>query len=193
MRYTRLLLLTSLLLSFSLVACGSPAANEAETVGYTIVQEAAADISSPPPSPSTSPILTIAGQINNPNQGDELVLDRDTLESLDLVEMTVFDEQAEGDTHTFQGVLLADVLQWAAISPDATQLFITALDGYRVNIPLVDVENYPILLATRVDNEHLTLDRFGPTRIVYPYHAFEMDWVVYNPRWIWNIEHITVE
>ncbi len=37
------------------------------------------------------------------------------------------------------------------------------------------------------------MERYGPTRVVYPTDQFDLDPVVYDPRWIWQLTSIEVE
>jgi hypothetical protein len=71
---------------------------------------------------------------------------------------------------------------------------IVALDDYRVDLNLADFQRWPILLATRNDNEYMTIENSGPTRIIFPYDTYpELDPVKYNDLWIWNIASINVD
>jgi len=64
---------------------------------------------------------------------------------------------------------------------------------YSVEPPITDVFKYPVMLATQVDGERMTIGRRGPTRIIYPYGYFDFEEIVYNPRWIWSVETILVK
>ncbi|MCB0037787.1 MAG: hypothetical protein KDE51_27330, partial [Anaerolineales bacterium] len=72
----------------------------------------------------------------------------------------------------------------AQVSESAATLHTIALNDYAVDIPVEDTEMYPVLLATKIDGERMPVERFGPTRIIYPYHAYDLDITIYNPRWI---------
>lgn len=49
-----------------------------------------------------------------------------------------------------------------------------------------------LLVATSVNGERMSVERYGPTRIVYPYASGELDPAVYDPRWIWQLASIEV-
>lgn len=190
----RLAAATLAVASISLAACGS-ADGDADTAAapYAEVRAASWTAGEPLPVPTGDVVLTISGMIDAPNAGDAVELDMAGIESLPVVEYAVDDQQAEGRVVTFQGVLLGDLLDAAGMSDDATMLETVALNDYVVEIPVEDVRDYPVLLATSVDGERIGVDQFGPTRVVYPYHAFDLDDTVYGPRWIWQLATIVVK
>lgn len=173
-----------------LVGCGSAEPTESvyneESVPVIIAGDEV-------PAPTGEVVLTVKGNIGTTNVGDTLQFDMETLEKLGTVSYTIDDQQAEGKVVKFEGVLVSQLLAVAQASPDADTLHTIALNDYTVEIPLEDIENYPVLLATKVDGERMPIERYGPTRIVYPYHAYEMDVTIYNPRWIWQLATIEVQ
>lgn len=185
---------TALLLSIGLFAagCGGDDAAVDTAEAYDVVTEASLAPGDDVPAPTGEVLLTITGDIDVTNQGDALVLDMATIESLGTVEYTVEDVEAEGGEVTFTGVLLEDVLALAGMGDDAATLHTGAVNDYTVDIPATDVTEYPVLLATRVDGERMTIERFGPLRVVYPTHAFDLEPTVYGPRWIWQLVTIDV-
>lgn len=181
------------LLAFTLVACGSDNIVDDVVDAYTIISNAEIEAGDTVPTPSGEVVLTISGAISNTNVDDTLQFDIDTLEQLQVVEYSVDDQQAEGAVVTFQGVLLSDVLAIAGIDESATNLNTIALNDYAIDIPLTDALDYPVMIATSVNGERMTIERYGPTRIIYPYESFELDPVIYDPRWIWQLAEIIVE
>ena len=182
-----------MLLMFTLVACGANDTTQEATAAYKVISEAEIKAGSDVPIPSGEVILTISGDINTTNVDNTLQFDMETLEQLGLVEYSVDDQQAEGKVVTFQGVLLNDILNVAGISDNATNLNTIALNDYSVDIPLSDATDYPVMVATYVDGERMPIERYGPIRIVYPYESYELDTVIYDPRWIWQLSSIVVE
>ena len=148
------------------------------------------------PAPSEDRILTVTGTIgtlNDETQSQPTVnFDMATLESIGLVEYDVTDiVEEEGDV-TFQGVLLSDLLAAVGTFDTAQEVFITALDGYAIVIPMSDIESYPVLLATQINGERMDVERRGPTRIVYPRDDFDFDPETNPNFWIWNVDVIEV-
>jgi len=186
-------LTTLIMMVMFLVACqqqnGTPSAEDA----YTVITEAELQAGDAIPVPVGDVVLTVSGAITNTNVDNTLQFDMETLEKLGLIEYSVDDQQAEGEVVTFQGVLLSDILAVAGATEDATNLNTIALNDYSIDIPISDAQNYPVMVATQVNGERMTVERYGPTRIVYPYESYNLDTVIYDPRWIWQLSSIIVE
>lgn len=144
------------------------------------------------PAPLGEVVLTIGGDISNTNVGDTLQFDMETLESLGLIQYSVDDYQAEGRVVAFSGVLASSVLEVAGASSRATSLRTVALNDYAVEIPVEDVNEYPVIIATAVDGNRMSVEAYGPTRVIYPSSDYDLDAAVYDPRWIWQLALIEV-
>jgi hypothetical protein len=142
----------------------------------------------PIPAPEDEPILSISGLISNTNRSDEISIDLPTLEKMPLVKFEAF-EPFEERNMTFEGVLMADLMEIAGADTKASEAHFTALDDYEFTIPLEDIRRTRVLLATMADGEHMTVEDGGPIRIVFPPDS-ELG---QNPdAWIWNVEIIVV-
>lgn len=124
--------------------------------------------------------------------GEPIGFDLETLEAIGLVEYRTMDRQAIGEEATFRGILVSELLQLVGAPDDATELLVTAYDDYSVKIPISDIQQYPVLLATRANGERMGLDSYGPTRFIYPYGYYNIDASVYDPRWIWSVKSIVI-
>jgi hypothetical protein len=175
-----------------LVGCGGDDAADTagESAEYTVVRDATLAPGDAVPAPAGDVVLTLTGAIGTTNADGALEFDLELLESLQLIEYTTSDLQAEGGDATFTGVLLEDVLALAG-AEGATNLTATALNDYSVDIPVVDL-GHAVMVATSVNGERMSVERYGPTRIVYPYASGELDPAVYDPRWIWQLASIEV-
>lgn len=143
-----------------------------------------------PPAP-TDIVLTIKGNIDASNQGQAIVLDRDTLESLQSIEYKIIDpfEQKE---NTFQGVYLNDILDLCQISAEAQSIEITALNDYKIEIPLDFIRQVPMLFALKQNGAYMQENYRGPAMLVVPPHNYDAEF----PRqsyWIWQITSIIVQ
>ena len=156
---------------------------------YTVVSQPTLKPGDPAPAPTGKVVLTLTGDFA---QGPEVELDLAGLERLGTVEYSVLDKQAEGRRATFRGVLVSTLLQWLG-AKDATTMHAVALNDYAVDIPVADASTFPLLLATSVDGERMSVERYGPTRFVYPTDGVGLDPTVYDPRWIWQLKSIEVE
>ena len=133
-------------------------------------------------------LLTVTGRTAG---GVPVALDLSQLDAMPQVECSIDDRQAEGHQVAFTGVLLSDAL--TAIGADASvTLHTRALNDYAVDLPVSDIRDLPVLLATRADGRQMTVAHYGPLRIVYPTTGYDLDPTVYDPRWIWQLSSIDV-
>lgn len=188
-------LLGAAVLALAVAACGGDnGGNDAAgDTGYETVTTAAIRPGDDVPAPTGDVVLTITGDITTTNVDDTLQFDLATLEQLGLVTYSVDDLQAEARRVTFTGVLVRTLLDVAGAAADATELHASALNDYTITIPRSDIDDYPVLLATMADGARMPVERYGPTRIVYPYDDFDLDSTVYDPRWIWQLATIDVQ
>ena len=156
---------------------------------WTVVSEPQIRPGDAVPAPTGPVVLTVTGGTVT-NVGDELQLDLATIDRMGTVRYAVFDRQAEGRRVVFSGPLLRTVL--AVAGAQGTTMHTVALNDYAVDIPVKDTERYPVLLATRADGTRMTVEHYGPTRVVYPTKGFDLDKTVYDPRWIWQLATIDV-
>jgi len=92
---------------------------------------------------------------------------------------------------TFSGPLLRDVL--AAVQAQGTELMATALNDYRVSIPMEDAQRFDLLLATRIGGQTIPVRSKGPLFIVYPFDADrQLQANTYYERSIWQLKSIEV-
>lgn len=92
----------------------------------------------------------------------------------------------------FRGVLLRDILD--KVKADGTVLKATAIDGYTVEIPVSDAQDYELIIAYKMDGEWLEEEVYAPFWIIYPYDTDkELDQEKYYGRSIWQLTKITVE
>ena len=172
--------------------CGSSqpsAAAQSAPRAWTTVSAATIRPGDAVPKPAGPVVLTITGGSVH-NAGKRLELDLATLERMGTVKYTVFDRQAEGRNVSFSGPLLRTVLAVAGAS--GRTLHTVALNDYAVDIPAKDAKNLPVLLATRADGKRMTVEHYGPTRVIYPTKGFHLDKTVYDPRWIWQLSALEI-
>ena len=186
------LLALALLLTVPLLSsCGGdePAAAAAPADSdYEQVSEATLQPGDEVPAPTGEVVLTIRGG-STTNVDAELQLDFGLLEQMGVVRYTVFDRQAEGRNVAFSGPLLKSVLEVAGIPLDST-LNAVALNDYAVKLPAADAEEFPVMLATKSDGERMSVENYGPTRVIYPTKGYDLDREKYDPRWIWQLASI---
>jgi hypothetical protein len=163
------------------VACQRQPALAPETVSAATIK--AGD---PIPAPAEAVILSLSGPDNK-----EVTLDLPTLEKVGLVKYTVTDPWLESQI-TYTGVLLSDLLKVAGVADDATTVKVVALDDYAADIPIEEINKWPILIATQADGEYLTIENNGPTRIIFPYDTYP-DITAARNMSVWNLEGLEIK
>lgn len=114
------------------------------------------------------------------------------IEEIERLPMVEIEGRASPDEPmtVFQGVLLSDLVRMIG-ADEASGLIVRASDGYSADIPREDWERWPIVVATRVGQERLTVRRRGPARIIYPIVRYpELDTRAYIDRSVWLIAEI---
>lgn len=159
--------------------------------------------------PSAGPtVLTVAGNISKPNRGavDPFVdaffsfsdvqfdraaaFDLAALQALGMKKLTVrYPDWPRG--FTFEGPLLRDVLTKAGASGSTVR--IQALDGYFAEIPMADVQRYPILLAVKRDGTFIGLGDRGPAWVVFPRDDHPELAARDDAQWVWSAYFISVQ
>ena len=143
----------------------------------------------PVPKPRGKVVLTIRGGTVT-NVGRTLQLDLSQLDAIGTTELRVDDLDATGRRATFSGPLVRDVLALAGAS--RRTMHTVALNDYAVDVPVEDAQDLPLVLATRMDGERMSVANYGPTRFIYPTSDYKLNKTVYGPRWIWQLRDITV-
>ena len=142
------------------------------------------------PAPTGPVVLTISGAIGNTNASgvaefDQAMLDR-------LVQHSVTSETPWYDgAQTFDGVLISAVLN--AVGATGSALTVAALNGYSAEIPVSDAQDHPVILASRVNGDLLSVRDKGPLFVIYPFDSSpELFNEVYFGRSVWQVTSLTV-
>jgi len=142
------------------------------------------------PPPTGRPILEVSGAIGRTNAPGKAVFDLASIEALGLRELTTRTPWTEGEQR-FSGIDPRALL--AAVEARGKELEATALDGYRVVVPIADLERFPMLLATRRDGRPMPVRERGPLWLVYPWSTHpETAEQPYRGRAIWQLRTIVV-
>jgi hypothetical protein len=118
--------------------------------------------------PTGDVLLTVSGQITLTNVSGTLSLDADQFATLPQHRFTTSTTWTDG-TPTFEGVLLKDLM--AAVGATGTTVALTALNDYKITIPLSEIHDDGPLLAYLMDGKPMSLRDKGPIWLVYPYDA----------------------
>lgn len=143
------------------------------------------------PAPTEEVILTLSGDLATKNEGDTLIFDMPTLEQLGLVKFTINDPWQETQVE-YTGVLMSDLLEVAGASESATEVTITALDGYAPTVPIEEFRTHRVILATRSNGEYMTAEELGPTRIIFQYddHPNSDEAKIYS---VWQVASMEIK
>lgn len=134
------------------------------------------------------PILQVSGKIG---PGSEATFDLAALDRLPQHRFTTRTPWDNGPV-TFSGPLLRDVL--AAVQAQGTELRATALNDYRISIPVSDTQRFDLMLATRIGGQTIPVRTKGPLFIVYPFDTDrQLQSNTYYERSIWQLKSIEVQ
>jgi hypothetical protein len=157
---------------------------------YEVVEPGSISPGDAVPPPASEPVLTVSGEVSVTNQADTLTFDVSTLEKLRLVKYEVNDPWLQEEV-TYTGVLLSDLLEVAGAPDTVSEIRAFALDGYAAQIPVSEIESWPVLLATRSNGAHMTIENSGPTRIIFPYDLHD-DVTAARNMSVWNLESLEI-
>jgi len=143
------------------------------------------------PPPKHKPVLTVSGKIGQTNQNLTAVWDMAMLEALPQRNFTTRTPWDNAPVR-FSGPLLRDVL--AAMQSQGSLLKATALNDYRINIPIGDTERFDVIMAIQMNDQPMPIRSKGPLFIVYPFDSLpELRSTTYYERSIWQLKSIEIE
>lgn len=120
------------------------------------------------PSPSGKVILTVTGNIEGSNVGDEAQFDRELLEAIGTHTFVTSTPYTEGQS-TWRGVLLSDLLAYAGAN--GNELVMTAIDLYELETTREFVDGHNILLAFEKDGKRLRVRDKGPVWAIFDWDS----------------------
>ncbi|PMR73260.1 oxidoreductase [Billgrantia endophytica] len=123
-------------------------------------------LAGPLPPPEGDVMLRVTGDIEHPNMGDELHLDRTLLMSLSPSVIETETPWTEG-VGRFKGPLVRAILDAAGARGDTARVH--ALNGFEAEIPVTDFHDYDVILAIERDGEAIAVRDLGPVFVLYPF------------------------
>jgi hypothetical protein len=142
------------------------------------------------PAPQERVILEITGKIANTNAGNRAQFDLPMLEKLGISRRKTATAWTEGQP-VFEGVLMRDLLDHVGASGE--KVTVVALNDYKVDVPMSDFKNFPVILAYRMDGQALRVKDKGPLWIVYPADEFpELNNKQTQNKWVWQVKEIQI-
>jgi hypothetical protein len=165
---------------------------------YTRVSDAKLQPGQPLPPRQSQTLITVTGKIQA-QQGKSatastgLQLDWESLASAGMVEYEVNDI-FEQQQNRFRGVLMRDLLALWQVTPAAKQVTLTALNDYKITMPIALLQKYPVMLAMEQNGRPMQPDYRGPAMIVTPYEQYGAVRELANrDYWIWQVTKIHIE
>lgn len=140
--------------------------------------------------PNGPVILTVNGNIDHTNVGDEAQFDRAMLEELPQHAFETSTPWTEGSNH-YRGPLMRDLL--TRLNTESDSVHVAALNGYEAEIPISDFEQYDVILALEKDKKPIPIREYGPLWVLYP---FDHDEALLSEkirfRAVWQVMRIDV-
>ena len=138
--------------------------------------------------PEGNILLTISGDIMNKNDGDAAIFDLAMLEGQGNTEVVTTTAWTEGQ-QTFEGALVSQLMDAVGAMGETAEVI--ALNDYKVDIPVQDFRDYPVILAYRMNGEELKIRDKGPLWIVYPQDDHpELQNKKTQAKWVWQVKEI---
>jgi hypothetical protein len=141
--------------------------------------------------PKGQVVLTVSGELTNPNAGKSAAFDLAMLEALPGRKGTMETPWTTGKVE-FSGPLLRAVLE--AAGAKGTTIKLVALNDYAAEVPMDDATKLDSMLASRMNGQTMSIRDKGPLFMIYP---FDKDASLYNEKYfsrsVWQIKSIEVK
>lgn len=141
--------------------------------------------------PKGKAVLTVTGKIGVTNQGKTAAFDMAMLQQLP---QRTFSTHTPWDAKptTFSGPLLRDVLGAAQATGSTVEA--TALNDYKVALPLSDATDFDVVVALQINGEPIPVRTKGPLFVVYPFDSNPaLKAARYYERSIWQLKALSVQ
>jgi hypothetical protein len=141
--------------------------------------------------PTGEVVLHVTGKITKTNNGDAADFDMAMLEALTGRTTTTATPWYDAKK-TFTGPLGSALLE--AVGASGTTLKVLALNDYASEIPVSDFTQYPVILATKLDGEPMSVRDKGPIFVIYPFDEMpDLNNETYYSRSAWQVKSIEVD
>jgi hypothetical protein len=141
--------------------------------------------------PKGKVILSITGNIQTKNADDRADFDMDMLAALPQQSFMTTTPWFR-EPRKFTGPLLRDVL--AAAGVKGSTLKAVTLNDYKVEIPVSDTRQYPMVMARLLDDKPMSTREKGPLFITYPFDVdIKLHSATYYNRSAWQLRTLEVQ
>ena len=143
------------------------------------------------PQPKGGVVLTVDGMINDCTDGLQVRLDKDMVNALPRKQIRTENPWDHGPL-TYEGVLLRDLMKF--VKADGKSITVMALNDYRAEIPIEDIEKYDVILADKRDGVDLPVRDKGPFFVVFPFTDVpELSTEARFAQSVWQVNRISVK
>jgi len=143
------------------------------------------------PQPKGEVVLTVDGMINDCTDGLQVRLDKDMVNALPRKQIRTENPWDHGPL-TYEGVLLRDLMKF--VKADGKSITVMALNDYRAEIPIEDIEKYDVILADKRDGVDLPVRDKGPFFVVFPFTDVpELSTEARFAQSVWQVNRISVK
>ncbi|TNC70914.1 hypothetical protein FHG71_12880 [Rubellimicrobium roseum] len=140
--------------------------------------------------PSGQVILTVSGAVGLTNAEGAAAFDLALLDALPQRDTITATPWHEGRPR-FSGPTIASVL--GAAGATGSSLRIVALNDYAAEMPMEDARGIPVILATRIDGQEISVRDKGPLFVIYPFDERpDLFNEVYFGRSVWQVSRVEV-
>lgn len=141
--------------------------------------------------PSGPVVLTISGNVGQPNTGQQAQFDMKMLEKLPQKSFTTQTPWYPQPV-SFTGPLLRDVL--AAAQAKGSKITAVALNDYKTEIPFDDVTRHEVIIARLMNERPMPVREKGPLFIMFPFDTkAELRSETYYNRAAWQLSTLRVQ
>ena len=135
-------------------------------------------------------LLSIGGRIAPSGQGVPAQFDMAMLEGLPQTSYSARPPWFS-KPRKFTGPLLRDLMQ--SVGAQGQQARATALNDYRVDIPIADARRWDVVVARLLDDQPMSVRDKGPLLIIYPFDDHgELRSPLYFSRCAWQLRSLEV-
>lgn len=140
--------------------------------------------------PTGEVLLTVSGDIDHTNAGEEAHFDRDMLRRLPSRTIET-GTPWHSDKGRYEGPLFRELL--SAVGANGERVRVRALNGYQAEIPVSELHEHDVILAMRRNDEPMAIRDFGPLFVVYPFDEHpELLTETIRFRSVWQVRQIHV-
>lgn len=144
----------------------------------------------PLPVPEGTVILSVSGNLTETNATGRADFDLAMLQSYPQYELEMETPWTDGVQH-FEGVALKELLQ--ALGAAGNTLRAVALNDYQVTINLDELRDVQVLIAIKLNGNHMRVRDKGPLWIVYPMDSFSAaDLPRHESNMVWQLRSLEI-